>query len=84
MADLRAVVAGGACDEHADTLANLRFNDGLRVAPDECRWIADRLRAVDRDAILRREPGPRELLGLVDELAAFAELCATPGGFAVE
>src|SRR4051812_20091092 len=84
MADLRAGLVGVAGDDPGATVRKLGFNDGLRVERDECRWIADRMRLVDRDAILRREPGPEELLDLMDQLAAFAELCATLGGFVVE
>jgi hypothetical protein len=84
MADVRAALAGVPGDDPHGTLAKLSFNDGDRVLPRECRWIADRLRAVDRDAILGNEPGPDALLDLIDELIAFADFCATFGGFEVE
>jgi hypothetical protein len=61
----------------------LVFNDDVRVGPDECRWMASRLRAVDREAFLGRETDSVELFGLVAQLAAFAELCAAVGGFEV-
>ena len=83
MTDLRAVIVEADHAPGDSPVAKLVFNDGERVHPDECRWLAGRLRSVDRAAIRDREPGGGELLELVDELAEFCELCASVGGFEV-
>jgi hypothetical protein len=84
MADLRAVLVSVPCGDPDGTLHKLSFNNGDRVTARECRWIDDRLWAVDRGAIRRDEPGPEELLDVIDELSAFADRCAMFGGFNVE
>jgi hypothetical protein len=83
MADLRRVVAGDGGCEREDTRAKLAVNDGRRVEPEECRWIARQLRSADREALAAREPGPAELFGLMDELERFCQQCAARGGFEV-
>ena len=83
MADLREVVGSVAGGKRADTLAKFMFNDGKRIGPEECHWIARQLRAADRAAIGAREPEPADLFGLMDELERFCERCAGLGGFEV-
>jgi hypothetical protein len=83
MGDLRRVVSNGLGGEGAATLHKLAFNDGERVEPEECRWLARHLRRADHRALAAAEPEPGELLGLMDELERFCGLCAGLGGFEV-
>ena len=83
MAALRELLIEVADADRGTQVALLVFNDGTLVDPDDCRWIANNLRAVDRRAISVSRPEPDELLELVDGFAAFCDECATFGGFEV-
>src|SRR2546430_14989939 len=80
MAALRELLIEVADADRGTPVALLVFNDGTLVDPDDCRWIANNLRAVDRRAVSGRRPEPDELLRLVDGVAAFFDECATFGG----
>ena len=77
MAALRNVVAEAAERENPSLLYRLSFNQGEVIEPEECRWLAAQRRAADRDAVARDDENSEELVGLIDELAAFCEWSET-------
>src|SRR4051812_320508 len=83
MADVRELLIEVADADHGTPVARLIFNNGSLVEPDDCRWIARPLRAVDREAVMPSRPSPDELLAIVDEFADFCHQCAGLGGFEV-
>src|SRR3954466_15681711 len=80
MADVRELLIEVANADYGTPVARLIFNDGSLIEPDQCRWIARHLRALDRNEVLRRRPSPDELLAIVDQFAHFCDRCARLGG----
>lgn len=86
MTDLRRVIATTKLppsSDEAEVLHALTWNEEDVVTPEQCAWLAERLANADRQRILAEEPGPDELLGLIDALREFCVRCSTRGGFIV-
>src|SRR2546430_17590139 len=83
MAALRELLIEVADADRGTPVALLLFNDGTLVDQDDCRWIANNLRAVDRGAISARRAAPDEPISLLAELAPCSYDCAPLRGFMV-
>jgi hypothetical protein len=86
MADLRAIIRAAPSPPYAreaEVLLALSVNDEDLVTPEECRWLAARVRNADRERVRREVREPEGVLELVDAFAAFCDACARRGGFEV-